>query len=158
MHKKGINKLRKILGTKLYSGAMLMMSLRVVGVLALFLVTLYITNSFDSYLIGRYEFARSTIFVLGSLILLGTDQTILYFAGRFKSHENFKALFQIYKRILLIILVLSVLLLSIFYSLMPYFSRHFASSQDSIELIFKVILSVFFYAVAMLHDVLKLLV
>ena len=143
--------MRKILGTKLYSGAMLMMSLRVVGVLALFLVTLYITNSFDSYLVGRYEFARSTIFVLGSLILLGTDQTILYFAGRFKSHENFKALFQIYKRILLIILVLSVLLLSIFYSLMPYFSRHFASSQDSIELIFKVILSVFFYAVAMLN-------
>lgn len=151
MHKKGINKLGEILGAKLYGRALLMMSLRVAGVLALFLVTLYITNAFESYAVGRYEFARSTIFVMGSLILLGTDQTILFFAGRFKSQENYKALFQIYKRILLLIFVSSILLLTICYSIMPFFSERFAGSQDSIELVFKVILCVFFYAIAMLN-------
>ena len=151
MHKKRINKLGEILGAKLYGRALLMMSLRVAGVLALFLVTLYVTNSFESYAVGRYEFARSTIFVIGSLILLGTDQTILFFAGRFKSQENIKALFQIYERILLLIFVSSILLLTICYSLMPFFSARFEGSQDSIELVFKVILCVFFYAIAMLN-------
>jgi hypothetical protein len=54
--------------------------LRVIGVFILFGFTLFLTKNFDPKTVGQYDFVRSFfLLVIGSISLLGCDQSILYF-------------------------------------------------------------------------------
>ena len=55
------------------------LTIRSLGILLLFLFTLFITNFFNSEDVGRYDFARSTLNILGALALMGTNQSIIYY-------------------------------------------------------------------------------
>ena len=57
------------------------LTIRSLGILLLFLFTLFITNFFNSEDVGRYDFARSTLNIFGALALMGTNQSIIYYSG-----------------------------------------------------------------------------
>ena len=53
--------------------------LRVFGIALLFGFTLYLTHHYDPKIIGQYDFIRTYLLVVGSICLLGNEQSILYF-------------------------------------------------------------------------------
>ena len=81
--------------------------LRITGTGILFLTTLYLTNFFPASIVGEYEFTRSVLLFLGSVVLLGTDQSILYYGGLLKARNAVNQLFPAYKKMVLVIFFLS---------------------------------------------------
>ena len=60
------------------------MALRLFGIIVLFGVTLVLTHNYDPVIIGQYDFIRTYLLVIGSICIIGTDQSILYFTGILK--------------------------------------------------------------------------
>ena len=56
--------------------------LRVFGVMLLFGFTIFLTKTYSPKIVGQYDFVRSFLLAVGSICLLGFDQSILYFKGR----------------------------------------------------------------------------
>ena len=75
------------------------MILRIIGVVTLFGFTLFLTKTYDPKIIGQYDFIRTYLLILGSICILGTDQSILYFTGMIKSRNQFADLKNIYIKI-----------------------------------------------------------
>lgn len=87
------------------------MILRIIGVATLFGFTLFLTKNYDPKIIGQYDFIRTYLLVLGSICILGTDQSILYFTGMLKSRNRLFELKGIY--IKMVVLILSFSLISL---------------------------------------------
>ena len=85
------------------------MILRIIGVVTLFGFTLFLTKNYDPKIIGQYDFIRTYLLVLGSICILGTDQSILYFTGMLKSKNRLFELKGIYIKMFLLILLASVI-------------------------------------------------
>ena len=64
------------------------MILRAIGVITLFGFTFFLTKTYDPKIIGQYDFIRTYLLILGSICVLGTDQSILYFTGMLKSRNR----------------------------------------------------------------------
>ena len=54
--------------------------LRVSGIILMFLLSLFLTNSFSAETVGEYDFVRSTLMILSGASLLGTNQAIIYYS------------------------------------------------------------------------------
>ncbi len=89
------------------------MILRIIGVVTLFGFTLFLTKTYDPKIIGQYDFIRTYLLILGSICILGTDQSILYFTGMLKSRNQFADLKNIYIKMCFLIFVMSLLSLII---------------------------------------------
>ena len=64
--------------------------LRVLGVITLFGFTLFLTHNYSPKIVGQYDFTRTFLLLIGSVALLGTDQSVLYFAGKLKALKTSK--------------------------------------------------------------------
>ena len=104
-------------------------ALRGVGVLFLFGISLLMTNNFPPTVVGEYEFIRVFLLVFGSLCLLGTDVSILFFSGKLKALHSFEEIKNIYFTIIKIISASSILCFGIFF---VFFSK---AQVDSLSLI-----------------------
>ena len=82
--------------------------IRSFGVLLLFAFTLFITNFFTAENVGRYDFVRSTLMVLGGLALMGTNQSIIYYSGLLKARKSIESIRSIYFKMLRIIISFSL--------------------------------------------------
>ena len=85
------------------------MILRIRGIILLFGFTLFLTHNYSPKIIGQYDFIRTYLLVLGSLCMLGTDQSILYFAGILNSEKRTVRLRQIYLKSILMFLISSLI-------------------------------------------------
>ena len=92
----------------------LVLTIRSLGVLLLFGFTLFITNQFTAVNVGRYDFVRSTLMVLGGFTLMGTNQAIIYYSGLLKARNSIESIQAIYFKMLSIIIALSFLVLALF--------------------------------------------
>lgn len=88
--------------------------LRAIGVLTLFLFTLFFNRNFEPSIVGDYEFTRMFLLVTGGVCILGTDISILYFSGFFRSENKFYKIKSLYFKVLTLSLGLCVLILTIF--------------------------------------------
>ena len=126
--------------------------IRSLGVLLLFSFTLFITNFYSPQIVGRYDFVRSALMVLGGLALMGTNQSIIYYSGLLKARKSVESIMIIYIKMIKIIFFLCFLI-SIFF--LTFLSESTASdifqSQESYSLLFKTILTLFFFALTMLN-------
>jgi O-antigen/teichoic acid export membrane protein len=84
--------------------------LRVFGVIILFGFTVFLTKSYPPKIVGQYDFVRSFLLVVGSICLLGCDQSILYFKGRIKNTDTLEGLKKVYKKMVVMLFFMSVLL------------------------------------------------
>ena len=126
--------------------------IRSLGVLLLFSFTLFITNFYSPQIVGRYDFVRSALMVLGGLALMGTNQSMIYYSGLLKAKKSVESITIIYIKMIKIIFFLCFLI-SIFF--LTFLSESTASnifqSQESYSLLFKTILTLFFFALTMLN-------
>jgi O-antigen/teichoic acid export membrane protein len=90
------------------------MFLRVVGICFLFGFTLFLTRNYDAKIVGQYEFIRIFLLAIGTFSLVGTEQSILYFAGIIQARGNNRNLKEIYYKIVKIIFISSICVLVLF--------------------------------------------
>ena len=126
--------------------------IRSFGVLLLFGFTLFITNFFTAENVGRYDFVRSTLMVLGGLALMGTNQSIIYYSGLLKARKSIESIRTIYFKMFRIIVALSLIILVLFLGLFneSTITQTF-NSTESYALILKSILTLIFFATTMLN-------
>jgi len=132
-------------------GALRVLILRVLGVIFLFGITLYLTNFYPAEVVGAYEFTRSSLFLIGGVTLLGTDQSILFFSGRFSKPEQAGTLFQVYLKMLGLLLGVSIVLLGIILAIPKEYYNWFFNDQRSGNLLIKMGFCLFFYAVTLFN-------
>ncbi len=137
--------------TSALGGIISVLFIRVLGILFLFGITIYLTNFYDPALVGAYEFTRSALFLIGGFAILGTDQSILFFSGRFLKRNQVKTFFRIYlKMVLLILLISGVILIGTLAVPQPVFDSLFNDSTSG-TLLVKTSFCVFFYAITLLN-------
>ncbi|WP_370175797.1 MATE family efflux transporter [Leeuwenhoekiella palythoae] len=132
-------------------GALRVLILRVLGVIFLFGITLYLTNFYPAEVVGAYEFTRSSLFLIGGITLLGTDQSILFFSGRFSKPEQAGTLFLVYLKMLALLLGVSIVLLGIILAIPKEYYNLFFNDQRSGTLLIKMGFCLFFYAVTLFN-------
>jgi len=118
----------------------------------LFGFTLFITNFYSAENVGRYDFVRSTLMVLGGVSLMGTNQSIIYYSGLLNARKSVESIRSIYSQMLKIIVTLSLIILGFF---MIFFNEstinEIFKNRESYSLILKTILTLVFFAVTMLN-------
>ena len=126
--------------------------IRSFGVLLLFGFTLFITNFYSAENVGRYDFVRSTLMVLGGISLMGTNQSIIYYSGLLNARKSIESIRSIYSEMLKIIFTLSLIILGFF---RIFFNESIINdifkNRESYSLILKTILTLVFFAVTMLN-------
>lgn len=127
------------------------MFLRIIGVVTLFGFSLFLTHNYDPKIIGQYDFIRMVLLVLSSICVLGTDQSILYFTGILTSTNETQKLKSIYKKIVVLIFMLCLVVLIVFFSIGPNRIAVFFNDKSTYLLMAKAIIALFFYSVTLFN-------
>lgn len=146
-----MRKLIQVLKTKAYKQTMLTLLLRGFGVLFLFAISFLMTNNFSPSTVGEYEFIRVFLLVTGSICLIGTDISIIYFAGKLKALKSYSAIKNVYFSIVKIIGILSIVILLVFFIFFDeeHINRFF--NDDFYEIVLKSLICLFFYAMTLFN-------
>ena len=151
MFKKLSQQFNRLQTGNLMRGAFQVIALRIAGVAFLFGITLFLTNFYSASQVGTYEFVRSALFLIGGFTMLGTDQAILFFSGRFSKPDQVGALFKVYFKMLLLLFVVSLLFLVIILSVPSSTYQTVFNDARSGSLLVKVGCCLFFYAVTLFN-------
>jgi O-antigen/teichoic acid export membrane protein len=127
------------------------MILRIIGVVTLFGFTLFLTKNYDPKIIGQYDFIRTYLLVLGSICILGTDQSILYFTGMLKSKNRLYELKGIYIKMFLLILLTSVISLLLLVVIGKEIINSFLNDGLIYNIIIKATALLFFYSITLFN-------
>jgi O-antigen/teichoic acid export membrane protein len=120
---------------------------RLGGVGLLFFSSLIMTNFYSQAIVGDFEFVRSILLLLGSLVIFGADHSMLQIIGVLKSKNALKELTPIYIKFVIISLIISVISL-LFFVLAPSSLLVFLFKDiDGSYSVLKVFLILFFYAI-----------
>ena len=125
--------------------------LRIAGVLFFFLLSLFLTNFYDPELVGKYDFVRSGLLILGGICLLGTNQAIIYYSGVLLAQESLGGLKSVYTKMVAIILGTSAVFVGIVAVTNDSFFNEFFNKEDAAKLIFQIVLVLAAFALTMLN-------
>ena len=128
--------------------------IRITGVFVLFLFTLFITNFFSPENVGRYDFVRSTVMIIGGIALMGTNQAIIYYSGLLKAKNSMGSIKSIYFKMLKIIAMTSFafLFLYLFFSVEnKAIINSIFNKPDAFNLVFKSFAVLMFFTSTMLN-------
>ncbi len=146
--------IKKVLGklsNKLFLKSLLTFGLRGFGVLFLFGFTMLMTRNFDPNRIGEYELVRVFLLIVGSIALLGTDVSIIYFSGRLKGEHSFHSIKGIYYKIVKIVCACSIALVLFFYLLKSINLIDVLFNENGFYILKYVVLILPFYALTILN-------
>jgi O-antigen/teichoic acid export membrane protein len=88
---------------QLVKSSLKVLILRVIGVLFFFILSLFLTNFYKPALVGKYDFVRSVLLIVGGISLLGTNQAIIYYSGVLVAKNSLGSLLKVYRKMLLFI-------------------------------------------------------
>lgn len=125
--------------------------LRIIGVITLFGFTLFLTHNYSPKIIGQYDFIRTFLLVLGTISLLGTEQSILYFAGLMKSNGSFKELKSIYLKKTVLIFISSIIPLIALSLIGDKIINDFFNDRTLYSLLLKATSCLFFFCLTLLN-------
>ncbi|MCD0469422.1 MATE family efflux transporter [Flavobacterium sp. JAS] len=125
--------------------------LRVFGVLLLFGFTVFLTKSYSPKLVGQYDFARSFLLAVGTICLLGFDQSILYFKGKLASLDALDELKKIYAKMIAMLFVTSVLALVIILLIDKKIINTYFGDPEVYSIFLKGSVTLFFYGLSTLN-------
>lgn len=142
-----LRKTKELLAKGIKNNSFFTLFLRLSGVLFIFLTTFLFTNNYESEVVGQYDFIRSYFLVIGSLIMLSSDQTILFLIGRYNNSSQ--TIIDVYKKIVFITFILYVLN-NLCFRIFFYFDI-FSVNEITESLIVKSNLVLFFYCVYLIN-------
>ncbi|MGO4820054.1 MATE family efflux transporter [Flavobacterium sp. W21_SRS_FM3] len=125
--------------------------LRIFGVIVLFGFTFFLTHNFSPHVIGQYDFVRSYLFVIGSICLLGCDQSILYFKGRLSGTNSLDGFKNTYFKMMVLVLLSSLLLFLLFKIIDKAWITTFFDDTGVYPILLKSTAILFLYAVTVLN-------
>lgn len=121
------------------------------GVILTYLVTLFTTNFFAEDLVGKLNFSNNLLFVLGSICLLGSNQSIYQLSGKFGASNNIVSLRKLYSKFLIISSSIFLLLVVILKAVPRDFIMSIFDLEGFYSLLEKTIYFTFFYVLASLN-------
>lgn len=127
------------------------MGLRILGIITLFGFTLYLTHNYEAKLIGQLDFIRTYLLIVGSLCIVGTDQSILYFAGILNGKQSIGNLKGVYKKMLLLIFIMCILVSLALVLIGKSIIDAFFHDDTTYQNILKATLILFFYSVTIFN-------
>ncbi|WP_264560679.1 lipopolysaccharide biosynthesis protein [Flavobacterium sp. N501239] len=136
--------LTKINSNTLIKQSIITLILRVFGVITLFGFTLFLTHNYSPKIVGQYDFTRTFLLLVGSIALLGTDQSVLFFAGKLRALNSFSVLKKLYINNLKILFMTSLCLLLLFLLVDKNFVDSFFNDSSTYNIIYKCIFLLFF--------------
>lgn len=125
--------------------------LRIFGVLLLFGFTVFLTKSYSPKLVGQYDFARSFLLAVGSICLLGFDQSILYFKGRLASLDALEELKKVYFKMIVMLFATSIIVLLLVLILNKNIVNNYFGDPDVYSIFLKGAATLFFYGLSTLN-------
>lgn len=140
-------KIKTLLVEGIKNNSFFTLFLRLSGVLFIFLTTFLFTNNYASEVVGQYDFIRSYFLVIGSLIMLSADQTILFFIGRYNNSKQ--AIIDIYKKLIGVIIVLYLCNNLFFFGVFKFTTIPINAVTK--ELIIKANIVLFFYCIYLIN-------
>lgn len=133
------------------SQSLLILFLRVVGVVFLFGFTLFLTKNYSAHVIGQYDFVRTFLFVVGSICLLGFDQSILYFKGRLSGVNSLYGLKNTYIKMVILLLVMSIIIFLSFLMIDKNWVNNYFDDPSVYSILLKATAVLFFYSITTLN-------
>jgi O-antigen/teichoic acid export membrane protein len=118
--------------------------LRGFGLVLLFLFTSFFTKNYSENIVGKYDFIRTFLLVLGSFTSCGLEQSVLYFSGKAKVLKMKNNLKSLYFQSLKILFIAAICPLILFVILGKEQVNNFFN-DDCYIILFKAILILFFY-------------
>lgn len=106
--------IKKHINNKTLQNSFFTLAIRLAGVAVLFGLTILMTRNIDAKYVGAYDFARVTLLTIATFGLLGTEQAILYFAGKLDAKNNSSQLKAVYYKMLKTVLGISIIILLVY--------------------------------------------
>jgi len=145
------NKIISFLKDGFVNKSLKVLLLRVGGVILFFTLTLFLTNYFPTEEVGKYDFTRSFLLIFGGLCLLGMDQSIIYFSGALKSNDQLGELKRVYKKMLTMVLGMSLIAFFGFIIIPNHLIDSFFEKEEASKLILNVVLSIGAFTITLLN-------
>lgn len=151
MLKKTRNQLLKINKNPFVRQSLITLILRFFGVITLFGFTVFLTKTYPPKIVGQYDFTRSFLLVIGSICLLGCDQSVLYFKGRLGGSNILEGIKKVYAKMVGLLLLMAILFLCVFWCIDEQFVNNYFSDPGVYALLLKSIMILFFYGLTTLN-------
>jgi len=101
--------------------------------------------------VGQYDFSRTFLLVVGSICLLGFDQSILYFKGRLASKKSLEELKSIYSKMVFMLFLSSLTAFLIILIIDKKTINDYFSDNEVYSIILKSSMALFFSGISMLN-------
>ncbi|MDC1179747.1 MATE family efflux transporter [Flavobacteriaceae bacterium] len=125
--------------------------LRASGIVLMFLLSLFLTNSFSAEIVGQYDFVRSFLMILSGASLLGTNQAIIYYSGILTSKKSFGSIKSIYFKMNFLILIACAILYVPLLVIDKEVINQIFNKQGAYELVSLSLQGLVFYSITMLN-------
>ncbi len=125
--------------------------MRIFGVLLLFGFTIFLTKSYSPKLVGQYDFVRSYLLAIGSICLLGFDQSILYFKGRLASQNELRQLKKVYVKMVSMLFLTSLVILIVFLLIDKKRINAYFLDDEVYSILLKSSIILFFHGLSLLN-------
>ena len=135
----------------LIKNSLQVLSLRASGILMMFILSLFLTNSFSAEIVGQYDFVRSFLMILSGASLLGTNQAIIYYSGILTSKKSFGSIKSIYFKMNFLILIACAILYAPLLVIDKEIINQIFNKQGAYELVSLSLQGLVFYSITMLN-------
>ena len=125
--------------------------LRISGIILMFFLSLFLTNSFSAEIVGQYDFVRSSLMILSGASLLGTNQAIIYYSGVLTSNKSFGSIKSIYFKMNFLILTACAVLYMPMLMIEKETINQIFNKQGAYELVNLSLRGLIFYSITMLN-------
>jgi O-antigen/teichoic acid export membrane protein len=125
--------------------------LRISGVFLLFGFTVFLTKTYSPKLVGQYDFVRSFLLAVGSICLLGFDQSILYFRGRLASQNALEQLKKVYLKMIAMLFLTSAVVFIFVFFLDEKIVNNYFSDDEVYSMLLKGSAVLFFHGLSLLN-------
>lgn len=152
------NIVAKLSKSDLLGRSLKVLLIKISGVFLLFLLSMFLTNNYSPNLVGQYDFARSILVIIGGLSMLGTNQSVIFYSGTFKSHGSIGKIKKVYFKMLALVVLACCVILIINILFPDELVNSLFGKPEASFIIDKVIYALALYAITFLNiDMLRAL-